>query len=372
MALVGDDVTLSYDTKQLKDISEETVMWSRTDLKPDLVHLHDDRQTFYKLQNPAYRGRTVLSEEDLERGIISLRLSRVRLADEGNYTCLFSPVHNQYTVQLLVGEAHSVMALVGDDVTLSYDTKQLKNISEETVEWSRTDLKPDLVHLHDDRQTFYKLQNPAYRGRTVLSEEDLERGIISLRLSRVRLADEGNYTCLFPSVHNQYTVQLLVGEAHSVMALVGDDVTLSYDTKQLTDISEETVEWSRTDLKSDLVHLHEDHRTFNKLQNPAYRGRTVLSEEDLERGIISLRLSRVRLADEGNYTCLFSSVHNQYTVQLLVGMSEAGVFPSKVHPALSLEQLCGICSVENAPRLYGSELHFFTTTPVHRSRACSP
>ncbi|KAJ3585289.1 hypothetical protein NHX12_014010 [Muraenolepis orangiensis] len=504
MALVGDDVTLSYDTKQLTDISEETVEWSRTDLKPDLVHLHEDRRTFYKQQNPAYRGRTVLLEEDLERGIISLRLSRVRLADEGNYTCLFSSVHNQYTVQLLVAlhcrlvspakqnskvkqitqseagvsvfyqegeecdltklsadtvlvpatakvahfidfdpplttgkrqalssvhydssikiivtfsrrfweddnikggksitdrpsrfiyypshsfpenpdigmllasytwsddsllflgledeelkevalrdlvlihweqvwdlctgvvvkkwssdpysEAHSVMALVGDDVTLSYDTKQLKDISEETVEWSRADLKPDLVHLHEDRRTFYKQQNPAYRGRTVLSEEDLERGIISLRLSRVRLADEGNYTCLFSSVHNQYTVQLLVGEAHSVMALVGDDVTLSYDTKQLKDISEETVEWSRTDLKPDLVHLHEDHRTFYKQQNPAYRGRTVLSEEDLERGIISLRLSRVRLADEGNYTCLFSSVHNQYTVQLLVTVLEA-------------------------------------------------
>ncbi|KAJ3580904.1 hypothetical protein NHX12_017343, partial [Muraenolepis orangiensis] len=102
------------------------------------------------------------------------------------------------------------MALVGDDVTLSYDTKQLTDISEETVEWSRADLKPDLVHLHEDRRTFYKQQNPAYRGRTVLLEEDLERGIISLRLSRVRLADEGNYTCLFSSVHNQYTVQLLV------------------------------------------------------------------------------------------------------------------------------------------------------------------
>ncbi|KAJ3585568.1 hypothetical protein NHX12_014287 [Muraenolepis orangiensis] len=212
------------------------------------------------------------------------------------------------------------MALVGDDVTLLYDTKRLTDIREETVEWSRTDLNPDLVHLHEDRRTFYKLQNPAYRGRTVLSEEDLERGIISLRLSRVRLADEGNYTCLFSSVHNQYTVQLLVGEAHSVMALVGDDITLSYDTKQLTDISEETVEWFRTDLKSDLVHLHEDRRTFYKLQNPAYRGRTVLSEEDLERGIISLRLSRVRLADEGNYTCQFSSVQNQYTVQLLVAV----------------------------------------------------
>ncbi|KAJ3585191.1 hypothetical protein NHX12_013912, partial [Muraenolepis orangiensis] len=111
------------------------------------------------------------------------------------------------------------MALVGDDVTLSYDTKQLTDISEETVEWFRTDLKPDRVHLHEDHQTFYKEHNPAYRGRTVLLEEDLERGIISLRLFRVRLADEGNYTCLFSSVHNQYTVQLLVAEE---LRMIGD------------------------------------------------------------------------------------------------------------------------------------------------------
>ena len=47
----------------------------------------------------------------------------------------------------------------------------------------------------------------------MLSAEDLDKGIISLKLSRVRLTDEGNYTCLFKSKDNKYTVQLLVGKA---------------------------------------------------------------------------------------------------------------------------------------------------------------
>ncbi|CAL8241248.1 unnamed protein product [Merluccius merluccius] len=105
------------------------------------------------------------------------------------------------------------MALVGDDVTLSYDTKRLTDISMETVEWTRTNLNPDIVHLRENRQTLYKQQNPVYRERTVLSAEDLERGIISLRLSRIRLADEGNYTCVFSSIQNQFTIQLLIGAA---------------------------------------------------------------------------------------------------------------------------------------------------------------
>ena len=80
------------------------------------------------------------------------------------------------------------------------------------MEWSRTDLNPDIVHLQLKRRTIYVHQNPAYRGRTMLSAEDLDRGIISLKLFHVRLADEGNYTCLFKSTENQYSVHLLVGK----------------------------------------------------------------------------------------------------------------------------------------------------------------
>uniref|UniRef100_A0A8C5C9M0 Ig-like domain-containing protein n=1 Tax=Gadus morhua TaxID=8049 RepID=A0A8C5C9M0_GADMO len=95
---------------------------------------------------------------------------------------------------LCLGEALNVRALVGDDVTLSVDTKTSSDIGEAIVEWYRTDPAPDIVHLQLKRRTIYVHQNPAYRGRTMLSAEDLDRGIISLKLFHVRLADEGNYT----------------------------------------------------------------------------------------------------------------------------------------------------------------------------------
>ncbi|CAL8282587.1 unnamed protein product [Gadus morhua 'NCC'] len=120
------------------------------------------------------------------------------------------------------GEAHTMRALVGDDVTLSVNTTTSSDISENVMEWSRLDLTSDIVHLYENRRTKYKKQNPDYKGRTMLSAEDLDRGIISLKLSGVRLADEGNYTCLFKSTENMYSVQLLVGAASSPVITLED------------------------------------------------------------------------------------------------------------------------------------------------------
>ncbi|XP_056431853.1 butyrophilin-like protein 2 [Gadus chalcogrammus] len=125
-------------------------------------------------------------------------------------------------IHLFEGEAHTMRALVGDNVILSVDTQTSSDISEAIVEWSRTDLNPDIVHLQDNRLTIYEQQNPAYRGRTMLSAEDLDRGIISLKLSNVRLADEGKYKCLFKSKENEYFVQLLVGAASSPVITLED------------------------------------------------------------------------------------------------------------------------------------------------------
>ncbi|XP_030194109.1 butyrophilin subfamily 2 member A2-like isoform X1 [Gadus morhua] len=125
-------------------------------------------------------------------------------------------------IHLFEGEAHTMRALVGDNVILSVDTQTSSDIGEAIVEWSRKDLAPDIVHLHENRRTIFEHQNPAYRGRTMLSAEDLEMGIISLKLPNVRQADEGNYTCLFKSKENKYFVQLLVGAASSPVITLED------------------------------------------------------------------------------------------------------------------------------------------------------
>ncbi|XP_056431851.1 CD276 antigen-like [Gadus chalcogrammus] len=125
-------------------------------------------------------------------------------------------------ISFSAGEAHTIRALVGDDVTLSVDTETSSDISDALIDWYKTDLTPDVVHLQGNGRIIYKDQNPAYRDRTMLSAEDLDRGIISLKLFHVRLADEGKYTCFVKSRGKDYSFKmlLLVGGASSPLTTI--------------------------------------------------------------------------------------------------------------------------------------------------------
>ncbi|KTF76199.1 hypothetical protein cypCar_00049770 [Cyprinus carpio] len=67
------------------------------------------------------------------------------------------------------------------------------------------------------------------------------------------------------------------------------------------------VEWFRSDLKDTLVHLYDDHEDKNTDQSQSYRGRTKLIHQELQSGDASLKLSSVRVSDEGLYKCFIES-----------------------------------------------------------------
>ncbi|XP_031647526.1 butyrophilin subfamily 1 member A1-like isoform X1 [Oncorhynchus kisutch] len=107
-----------------------------------------------------------------------------------------------------------IVALVGDDVILPCTLRDTVSAVYQSVEWQRPDLKPKEVHLYRDEKDDLVLQNPVFRGRTSLFKEELENGNTSLKLTRVKLSDVGNYTCYIPLLNHQKTIiQLLVGES---------------------------------------------------------------------------------------------------------------------------------------------------------------
>uniref|UniRef100_A0A4W6EAN0 Ig-like domain-containing protein n=1 Tax=Lates calcarifer TaxID=8187 RepID=A0A4W6EAN0_LATCA len=77
------------------------------------------------------------------------------------------------TFCLLLLQPHTVVALLGDNVT-------------RCPAWTR----PDLKHVDN--------KYPSYEGRTSLFVDRLERGDVSLQISRVQLLDEGTYRCFVP------------------------------------------------------------------------------------------------------------------------------------------------------------------------------
>ncbi len=102
----------------------------------------------------------------------------------------------------------------------------------------------------------------------------------------------------------QYEV---VGPAGPVLAVAGEDVILPCSVKPNISVVDMRVEWFRLDLKDSLVHLYDDHVDENTDQIQSYRGRTELNHQELQRGDASLKLSSVRVSDEGRYKCFIQS-----------------------------------------------------------------
>nr|XP_023996736.1 butyrophilin-like protein 10 [Salvelinus alpinus] len=124
----------------------------------------------------------------------------------------------------VVGPADPVVALVGDDVILPCSLKRSVSAEDMLVEWTRlnqtrlnqTRLNPkaEIVHLYRDGRDSYVDQFPSYRRRTSMFHEELKKGNISLKLTRVTVSDTGRYRCFIPTLTSEVketTVQLIVG-----------------------------------------------------------------------------------------------------------------------------------------------------------------
>ncbi|XP_053359342.1 butyrophilin subfamily 1 member A1-like [Clarias gariepinus] len=87
-----------------------------------------------------------------------------------------------------------------------------------------------------------------------------------------------------------------------LVADAGKDLILPCFIKPSTSAVDMTVQWRKLD-KNSLVHLYNNHEDRNEDQAQSYRGRTSLFIEELQKGNASLKLSALRVSDEGQYHC---------------------------------------------------------------------
>ncbi|XP_042071614.1 muscle M-line assembly protein unc-89 [Haplochromis burtoni] len=79
-----------------------------------------------------------------------------------------------------------------------------------TSEWTRPDLDPRFVFLWRAGQDLINMKNPSYKGRSSLFTDELKHGNISLKLSKVKPADEGRYRCYIPDKNEEAFIDLVV------------------------------------------------------------------------------------------------------------------------------------------------------------------
>uniref|UniRef100_A0A3P8Y8Y5 Butyrophilin subfamily 1 member A1-like n=3 Tax=Esox lucius TaxID=8010 RepID=A0A3P8Y8Y5_ESOLU len=95
----------------------------------------------------------------------------------------------------VLGPTEPIVAVTGDDIILPCYLKPNISAEDMTVDWRNLDFIDDLLYSYQNGKIIQKDQVPSYRGRTSLFQEELWRGNISLKLTRVQVTDEGRYEC---------------------------------------------------------------------------------------------------------------------------------------------------------------------------------
>ncbi|KAF5902800.1 butyrophilin subfamily 1 member A1-like isoform X1, partial [Clarias magur] len=110
------------------------------------------------------------------------------------------------------GPEAPLSAVAGDDLVLPCFIQPNTSAVDMTVEWLKLEGGASLVHLYKDHEDRYEKQAQTYIGRTSLFKDELQKGNTSLKLSSLRVSDEGEYKCLIEhkSWYDDITVNVVV------------------------------------------------------------------------------------------------------------------------------------------------------------------
>ena len=114
----------------------------------------------------------------------------------------------------MIGLSQPVVAIEGDDDILPCHIEPPVNMEKESVKWTGPDLWPSSVHVLRDGLVDSGHQNPSYNQRTSLFSDQLSHGNISLKLSRVKLSDQGSYRCWVTEMGRGSDVRLNLGKIY--------------------------------------------------------------------------------------------------------------------------------------------------------------
>uniref|UniRef100_A0AAQ6IQM8 Ig-like domain-containing protein n=1 Tax=Anabas testudineus TaxID=64144 RepID=A0AAQ6IQM8_ANATE len=104
------------------------------------------------------------------------------------------------------------LATVGESAVLPCYLETPVDATDMIVDWRRPDLSPGFIHMwRNNKEILKDFKQPSYTGRTSLLINKLKHGDVSLKLSRVRLSDEGTYRCFIPALGEESFVELIVG-----------------------------------------------------------------------------------------------------------------------------------------------------------------
>ncbi|XP_016516372.1 uncharacterized protein LOC103152132, partial [Poecilia formosa] len=313
------------------------LIWTRSDLSPNSVHLRRENGDDLKNQNQRFRNRTSMNPDALDTGNFSLTLRKPEQDDGGNYSCSISDGIKELNLKQIhlkvKADQQEVKVTEGSDsVVLPCRTSSL--LPEDTsVEWTRSEPEFMMVHSSSNQRN----QDGFYRDRTEMSKDFLRTGDVSLTLRKPRDGDDGRYVCtvhrdqdvLRQTVVLKYVKELFPSWASALLVLLVLVLIVSagvfYHFKDyflkapLVKVDSGVkfvllpcrtkvclpggarVEWR--DGENRTVHVYRNGSDDPEEQNLTYSNRTRMNDDPLKTKDLSLTLESPSVTDSGIYTC---------------------------------------------------------------------
>ncbi|KAI5629049.1 butyrophilin-like protein 3 [Silurus asotus] len=314
VAVAGEDLILPCFTKSNTSAVDMRVEWFRLNVEDSLVHLYMDHEDRNENQALLYSKRTSLFKEELQKGNASLKLSALRVSDDGKYKCLIEDKSqsDDITVNVIVEVQGSQPVIMMEN----YDNSGGIHLVCESRGWNP---EPEILWLNREGDTLPAEDTQIHR--------DTEGFSVKRSITVYDYSDSNRFYCRVLQKHHMMETEMIinmklqvVGPAAPLVAVAGEDLVLPCFIKPNTSAVDMTVEWLRLKEVASLVHHYENHEDIYDNQAQPYRGRTSLFKKELQKGNASLKLSDLRVSDEGKYKCLIEdkSWYDDITVYVTV------------------------------------------------------
>ncbi|XP_053347113.1 butyrophilin subfamily 1 member A1-like isoform X3 [Clarias gariepinus] len=193
----GKDLVLPCFIKPNISAVNMTVEWFRLHVEDSLVHLYKDHEDRYEKQAQSYKRRTSLFKEELQKGNASLKLSAVRLTDEGEYKCLVEDKswYDDITVQIMVDALGSPPVITME----SYDNSGGVNLVCESRGWKPA---PNVLWLNSEGAPLPAEETQIHRDTEVFS--------VKRRITVHDYSDSNRFYCLLQQKHHRIEAEIIV------------------------------------------------------------------------------------------------------------------------------------------------------------------